>query len=210
MRWCVFPGVPEQIGQGLGQRGLIPVHHQPRLQAHPEIDLGAEANGFEGDQRLVDDVGHGNRSTIKGGVAGFDPGNGQKLCHQSIEARQLLMNHGQAALLLGRIVDPILAQGIDEETDRSQGRAQLVRDRGKKLVLHSRKTSPPTHQDGSKHVASQGCPAEAKDQNPSHHGCRLRSASGQQHDPDNRDEHRRDQRGQHEDHAGALQEDDGR
>ena len=210
MGWRIFPGIAEQVGQGLGQRSLVPVHHQSRLQAHFQIDLGSEPDGLEGDQRLVDDVRHGDGSTGKGRAAGFDPGNGQKLRHQAIETRQLLMDHVQTALLFRRIVDSVFAQGVDEETNRGQGGAQLVRDRREKLVLHSRQTRAPSDQDRPKDVTSQGCATEGENQNSAHQRRRFRVAGGQEHDPDHRHEHRRDQGRQHEDHAGALQDDDGR
>ena len=107
---------------------------------------------------------------------------------------------------LDRILHALLAQRVDEHADRRQRRAQLVRDRRQELVLHAGQRGAAGHEDRAEGVAGERGRAEGQHQDAADQRRRLGAAGRHQHDADRGHQHGREQRGQDEDQARAVEQ----
>ena len=87
------------------------------------------------------------------------------------------------------IGDAPFAQRVDEQPDRGERRAQLVRDRRQELVLQGGEAGPAGHEDRPQRPARERGRAERQHQDAAHHRHRLRAALGEEDDAEHGDEH---------------------
>ena len=138
LRSRVFPGVAQQVADGLNQRRAVATDEEAFLHLHVDGDVGGEIHRPEHRQRVVDDGGHRDGTPLENVATGLDLRQVDQLADEAVQTGELLVDDRETALLLRDIGDPPFAQRVDEHPDRGEGRPQLVRDRRQELVLHRR------------------------------------------------------------------------
>jgi len=112
-----FQALPSKLPTAWASAARSPKTTRVWLQFHTKVHLATHADGLERGERVGNDVGHGHHPPIEDRVPVLDLGKLDESADQSVEAFQLLIDHGEAALLLGVIVDSIFSKRVDEHAE---------------------------------------------------------------------------------------------
>ena len=199
-----FPAqLVEQVRDRAHQRRAVADHAEVGLEVADDRRRPRQRRRIEHRDRIVDDIGDIDAFAREDVLARRQPLEIEQAADEMLEALGLAAEQRQHLLAIGGL-EATIAQRLDEQLDRGQRRAQLVRHARHEVVLDADERRPAPDEHRAEDVAGHDAHAQREHEDAEQQR-RRRLLRDDQQDPDAGEQHRRHQRRQHQHELRATQ-----